>query len=81
MKKESISPHVNEMVPHVEEKSRIDCLVSREVKDMWNEITARDQAFSEKRYFPAHTLERMIRAEYQLMKAFGRSKDRKRKND
>ena len=74
MKKEDSSSHVNPTPPHVEEKVRIDCLVSREVKEMWEEIVARDRAESNMRYFPAHTLERMIRAEYQIMKAFGKQK-------
>lgn len=74
MKKEDSSPHVNLTAPHVEEKVRIDCLVSREVKAMWEEIIAKDRVESNVRYFPAHTLERMIRAEYQIMKAFGKQK-------
>lgn len=44
MKKEDSSPHVNLTAPHVEEKVRIDCLVSREVKEMWDEIVASDRA-------------------------------------
>lgn len=71
MKKDDSSPHVKVKAPHVEEKVRIDCLVSRGVKEMWKEIVARDRAESNMRYFPAHTLERMIRAEYQVMKTFG----------
>ncbi|CAI3459983.1 hypothetical protein U1329_08260 [Enterococcus cecorum] len=42
MKKDDSSPHVKVKAPHVEEKVRIDCLVSREVKEMWKEIVARD---------------------------------------
>ncbi|EHM3061876.1 hypothetical protein KGA00_002550 [Enterococcus faecalis] len=71
MSKNNSGPHVNLTDPHVEEKARIDCLVSREVKRMWEEIVAKDKEMSEKRYYPAHTLERMIRADYQIMKAFG----------
>ncbi|NBA54932.1 hypothetical protein [Enterococcus hirae] len=74
MKKANIGPHVNSIVPHVEEKARIDCLVSREVKEMWDEIVASDRAKSNVRYYPAHTLERMIRTDYQIMKAFGKQK-------
>ena len=79
MKKEDSSPHVNPIVPHVELKTRIDCLVSQEVREMWEEIVARDRVESNVRYFPAHTLERMIRAEYQIMKTFGVSGRRKKK--
>lgn len=79
MKKDSSSPHVNATLPHVEVKTRIDCLVSQEVKAMWEEIVARDRAESNVRHFPAHTLERMIRAEYQIMKTFGVSGRRKKK--
>lgn len=70
---------MNLTAPHVEEKARIDCLVSREVKEMWEEIVAKDKEMSEKRYYPAHTMERMIRADYQIMKTFG-VQGRKKKN-
>lgn len=79
LKKASSGSHVDVIAPHVEEKVRIDCLVSREVKEMWNEIVANDQELSEKRYYPAHTMERMIRSEYQVMKTFGVQGGRKRK--
>ncbi|MGC3434840.1 hypothetical protein [Enterococcus faecalis] len=69
----------NNSAPHVEEKARIDCLVSREVKEMWEEIVAKDREISKQRYYPAHTLERMIRADYQIMKIFG-VQGRKKKN-
>ncbi|EJE4072678.1 hypothetical protein M3997_002921 [Enterococcus faecalis] len=62
---------MNLTAPHVGEKARIDCLVSREVKEMWEEIVAKDREISKQRYYPAHTLERMIRADYQIMKTFG----------
>ncbi|EOA8345823.1 hypothetical protein EIC74_RS12290 [Enterococcus hirae] len=78
MKKEDSAPHVNPIAPHVEEKARIDCMVSREVKEMWHEITENDRCFSSERYYPAHTLERMIRAEYQVMKTFGVQGGRKK---
>lgn len=71
MKKGNSSPHVDQIAPHVEEKVRIDCLVSREVKEMWEEIVASDRAKSNVRYYPAHTFERIVRGEYQVMKAFG----------
>ncbi|EMF0420774.1 hypothetical protein IL099_001674 [Enterococcus hirae] len=71
MKKGDSSPHVDLIAPHVEEKVRIDCLVSREVKEMWDEIVARDREKSNVRYYPAHTFERIVRGEYQVMKAFG----------
>lgn len=70
---------MNLTAPHVEKKARIDCLVSREVKEMWEEIVAKDKEMSEKRYYPAHTMERMIRADYQIMKTFG-VQGRKKKN-
>ncbi|EHZ0460816.1 hypothetical protein K5G30_002707, partial [Enterococcus faecalis] len=58
---------------------RIDCLVSREVKEMWEEIVAKDREISKQRYYPAHTLERMIRADYQIMKTFGVQGRKKKK--
>lgn len=36
------------------------------------------KSFSSERYYPAHTLERMIRAEYQVMKTFGIQGGRKK---
>ncbi|WP_202608783.1 hypothetical protein [Enterococcus hirae] len=45
---------------------------------MWHEITENDRQFSSERYYPAHTLERMIRAEYQVMKTFGVQGGRKK---
>lgn len=78
MKKDNSGPHVNPTAPHVEEKARIDCMVSKEVKKMWHEITENDRRFSSERYYPAHTLERMIRAEYQVMKTFGIQGGRKK---
>ncbi|EIO9643072.1 TPA: hypothetical protein I0H52_RS14000 [Enterococcus faecalis] len=79
MSKNNSSPHVNLTAPHVEEKARIDCLVSREVKEMWEEIVAKDREISKQRYYPAHTLERMIRADYQIMKTFGVQGRKKKK--
>lgn len=78
MKKDNSGPHANSTAPHVEEKARIDCMVSQEVKKMWHEITENDRQFSSERYYPAHTLERMIRAEYQVMKTFGVQGGRKK---
>ncbi|BDC77805.1 MULTISPECIES: hypothetical protein [Bacteria] len=79
MSKNNSGPHVNLTAPHVEEKARIDCLVSREVKEMWEEIVAKDREISKQRYYPAHTLERMIRADYQIMKTFGVQGRKKKK--
>ncbi|OTO02268.1 hypothetical protein [Enterococcus sp. 5B3_DIV0040] len=86
MNNHKTGPHVNTKTPHVEPavlgvepKARIDCLVSQEAKRMWEELVARDQVESNVRYYPAHTLERMIRAEYQLMKSFGPYERRKKK--
>lgn len=70
---------MNLTAPHVEEKARIDCLVSREVKEMWEEIVTKDREISKQRYYPAHTLERMIRADYQIMKTFGVQGRKKKK--
>lgn len=78
MKKEDLDPYVNLKAPHVEEKARIYCMVSREAKKMWQEITENDRCFSLERYYPAHTLERLIRAEYQVMKTFGVQGGRKK---
>ncbi|EGO8395702.1 hypothetical protein ENFAE_25540 [Enterococcus faecalis] len=78
MKKANSAPHVELLGSHVEEKARIDCMVSKEVKKMWHEITENDRRFSSERYYPAHTLERMIRAEYQVMKTFGIQGGRKK---
>ncbi|EGO5066622.1 MULTISPECIES: hypothetical protein [Enterococcus] len=79
MSKNNSGPHVKLTAPHVEEKARIDCLVSREVKEMWEEIVAKDREISKQRYYPAHTLERMIRADYQIMKTFGVQGRKKKK--
>lgn len=79
MSKNNSGPHVKLTAPHVEEKARIDCLVSREVKEMWEEIVAKDREISKQRYYPAHTLERMIRADYQIMKTFGIQGRKKKK--
>ena len=79
MSKNNSGPHVNLTAPHVEEKARIDCLVSREVKEMWEEIVAKDREISKQRYYPAHTFERMIRADYQIMKTFGVQGRKKKK--
>lgn len=78
MRKDRLSPHVNPIAPHVEGKARIDCMVSQEVKKMWHEITENDRHVSSERYYPAHTLERLIRAEYQVMKTFGVQGGRKK---
>lgn len=45
---------------------------------MWQEITENDRSFSSERYYPARTLERLIRAEYQVMKIFGVQGGRKK---
>lgn len=52
MSKNNSGPHVKLTAPHVEEKARIDCLVSREVKEMWEEIVAKDREISKQRYYP-----------------------------
>lgn len=39
----------------------------------------KDREISKQRYYPAHTLERMIRADYQIMKTFGVQGRKKKK--
>ncbi|MDT2227937.1 hypothetical protein [Enterococcus faecalis] len=46
---------------------------------MWEEIVTKDREISKQRYYPAHTLERMIRADYQIMKTFGVQGRKKKK--
>lgn len=55
------------------EDGRISCRVSGETVKMWHEILEHDKMkLSIKgRYYPAKTLERMIKADYDYMKAFG----------
>lgn len=66
---------LDELGTPLTEIPRINCKVSAEVEAMWLEITATDKARANKkngpRYYPAHTLERLIRADYDLLKAFG----------
>lgn len=68
MIKSSYASKTNSSTP----KYRIDCLVSKEVKIMWDEIVKTDAKNSKKRHYPAHTFERLVRADYEIMKAFYR---------
>lgn len=61
-------------------KGRIVALVSNETIEMWNEITESDKQASDERYYPSHTLERLIQSEYKIMKAFGTNKRTKKSN-
>lgn len=63
--------HPNNSGSHQKKKYRIDCEVSEEVFKMWKEITKADQKKSKKRYYPAHSLSRLIEAEHRILKAFG----------
>lgn len=49
--------------------NRISCKVSDEAIEMWAEITAVEEKQSAQRYYPAHTMERLIKAHYELVKA------------
>lgn len=73
LKKVKTETHPNEIETH-QDVRRISCKVSPEVKTMWDEIVATDKLTSKdkKRYYPARTLERLIRADYQIMKAWRR---------
>lgn len=66
---------LNELGTPLTEVPRINCKVSDEVKAMWLEITAVDKSKADRkdgpRYYPAHTLERLVRADHDLLKAFG----------
>lgn len=55
------------------ESIRISCRVSGETEKMWQEILEHDKMKLKikGRYYPAKTLERMIKADYDYMKAFG----------
>lgn len=55
------------------ERGRISCKVSGETVKMWQEILEHDKLKLriKGRYYPAQTLERMIKAEYDYIQAFG----------
>lgn len=54
-------------------KKRISFEVSEEVATMWEEIVLleKKKAAKNKRYYPAHTMEKLIRDRHELLKAFG----------
>lgn len=56
------------------ESVRITCRVSGETEKMWQEILEHDKMKLnvKGRYYPAKTLERLIKADYEYMKAFGK---------
>ncbi|PQD30696.1 hypothetical protein CUM64_12825 [Enterococcus faecalis] len=47
--------------------------VSEEVAVMWDEIVCYEKSKSnnKKRYYPAHTMEKLIKSRYELLKVFG----------
>ena len=55
------------------EKKRIIFEVSEEIARMWEEIVCyeKSKSHTKKRYYPAHTMEQLIRSRYELLKAFG----------
>lgn len=56
-----------------QQKKRIYFEVSEEAAAMWGEIVSNEKkkAAKNKRYYPAHTMEKLIRDRYELLKAFG----------
>lgn len=65
----SAGSHLDNSAPHLN-KYRIDCEVSEETFKMWKEINAADKKKSKKRYYPAHSLSRIIEADYKILNAF-----------
>lgn len=63
--------HLNK--PGTHQKKRIYFEVSEEAAQMWEEIVCYEKrkSNSKKRYYPAHTMEKLIRSRYELLKAFG----------
>lgn len=47
--------------------NRISCKVSDEAMEMWAEIVGLEEKQSAKRYYPAHTMEKLIKAHYALV--------------
>ncbi|MDY5172197.1 hypothetical protein [Enterococcus faecalis] len=56
-----------------QQKKRIYFEVSEETAAMWVEIVLHEKkkASKSRRYYPAHTMEKLIRDRYELLKAFG----------
>ncbi|EGO5141058.1 hypothetical protein ACIJDI_002802 [Enterococcus faecalis] len=63
--------HLNK--PGTQQKKRIYFEVSEEAAKMWEEIVSHEKkkAAKNKRYYPAHTMEKLIRDRHDLLKAFG----------
>lgn len=63
--------HLNKL--GTQQKKRIYFEVSEEAAKMWEEIVSHEKkkAAINKRYYPAHTMEKLIRDRYELLKAFG----------
>jgi len=63
--------HLNKL--GTQQKKRIYFEVSEEAATMWEEIVSHEKkkAAKNKRYYPAHTMEKLIRDRYELLKAFG----------
>ena len=63
--------HLNKL--GTQQKKRIYFEVSEEAAKMWEEIVSHEKkkAAKNKRYYPAHTMEKLIRDRYELLKAFG----------
>lgn len=60
--------HLTETATHLK-KRRIYCEVSEETGKMWDEILVFEEKHSNRRYYPAHTLEKLIKAHYKIIKA------------
>ncbi|EGO6085895.1 TPA: hypothetical protein I0H06_RS12335 [Enterococcus faecalis] len=56
-----------------QQKKRIYFEVPEKAATMWGELVSREKkrAAKNKRYYPAHTMEKLIRDRYELLKAFG----------
>ncbi|HHD7898449.1 hypothetical protein [Enterococcus faecalis] len=63
--------HLNKL--GTQQKKRIYFEVSKEAAKMWEEIVSHEKkkAAKNKRYYPAHTMEKLIRDRHELLKAFG----------
>lgn len=63
--------HLGTSATHLS-KRRIVCEVSEEVAQMWDELVHYEKTHnqSNKRYYPAHTMEALIKSRYEILKAF-----------
>lgn len=73
MKKTKRDRYTPEKINCTPKKKRIAFEVSEDVAQMWEEIVCYEKrkADKKKRYYPAHTMEKLIRSRYDLLKAFG----------